>query len=108
MGVIFALIGGGWAIIGIANIINSPLLGGSDVAVTGLLMFNVLLFVLPGLVVFGLGYMMSSSEQKRKQQQTANRDTVQCPYCAEKIKSGAKICRFCNRELPEATATAEN
>ena len=25
--------------------------------------------------------------------------TMQCPHCAETIKAGAKICRFCNREI---------
>lgn len=24
---------------------------------------------------------------------------VKCPYCAETIKKGAKICRFCNHQL---------
>jgi uncharacterized membrane protein YdbT with pleckstrin-like domain len=26
--------------------------------------------------------------------------TRECPYCAELIKARAKICRYCNRELP--------
>ena len=26
-------------------------------------------------------------------------ETRKCPYCAETIKVGARICRFCNREL---------
>jgi len=32
-------------------------------------------------------------------------DSKSCPYCAETIKAAAKICRFCNRELPNAEAT---
>ena len=27
-----------------------------------------------------------------------------CPYCAETIKAGAIICRFCNRDLPKDEA----
>jgi hypothetical protein len=23
-----------------------------------------------------------------------------CPYCAETIKKAARICRFCNRDMP--------
>ncbi len=26
--------------------------------------------------------------------------TKTCPYCAETIKTAAKVCRFCNHELP--------
>lgn len=26
---------------------------------------------------------------------------VQCPFCKEWIFPGAKVCRFCNRELPD-------
>ena len=28
------------------------------------------------------------------------RPTKACPFCAETIKLAAKVCRFCNRELP--------
>ncbi|MBN1917537.1 MAG: PH domain-containing protein [Verrucomicrobia bacterium] len=30
--------------------------------------------------------------------------TKECPFCAEIIKAKARICRFCNRELPEDAA----
>jgi uncharacterized membrane protein YdbT with pleckstrin-like domain len=29
--------------------------------------------------------------------------TRECPFCAELIKARAKICRYCNRELPPVT-----
>lgn len=29
--------------------------------------------------------------------------TKACPFCAERIKQAAKVCRFCGRELPEAS-----
>lgn len=28
-----------------------------------------------------------------------NNDTKECPFCAEKIKLNAKICRFCGRDI---------
>jgi uncharacterized membrane protein YdbT with pleckstrin-like domain len=34
----------------------------------------------------------------------AEGDTTECPFCAERIKAHAKICRFCGRDLPEQAA----
>lgn len=31
-----------------------------------------------------------------------------CPYCAELIKNEAKICRYCNRDLPRPEASDSN
>ena len=30
-------------------------------------------------------------------------DSKLCPYCAETIKKAAVVCRYCNRELKDAT-----
>ncbi len=32
-----------------------------------------------------------------------NGDMMDCPFCAEGIKAKAKICRFCDKEIPEVT-----
>lgn len=34
-------------------------------------------------------------------------DDKQCPFCAERIKAAAVICRFCGRDLPAADAPAK-
>ena len=34
-------------------------------------------------------------------------ETKECPYCAETIKAAAKVCRFCNRNLPTAISQAQ-
>jgi uncharacterized membrane protein YdbT with pleckstrin-like domain len=34
--------------------------------------------------------------------------TRECPFCAEIIKVKAKVCRFCNRELPDVEPEHEN
>lgn len=48
-----------------------------------------------GAIFFGLA---------TKHQMTAdqNSSTTTCPFCAEKIKAEATICRFCQRELPKS------
>lgn len=37
--------------------------------------------------------------EKDKLKSNISSDTIECPFCAERIKKKAKFCRFCNREL---------
>jgi len=60
MGLLLKIIGGIWAIIGIGNIFMSPLFpGGTEAGILALLMYNALLFILPGMGVYALGVVMA-------------------------------------------------
>ena len=99
MAVLLKIIGGGWAILGAANIIMSPSLSsGNETGLVAVLMFNVILFVLPGLVVYGIGAAITKKPEPVKEKALM----MQCPYCAETIKAQAKVCRFCNKDIPES------
>jgi len=63
MGLLLKIIGGIWAIIGVANIFMSPLFpGGTEAGILALLMYNALLFILPGMGVFALGVVMAKKK----------------------------------------------
>ena len=44
--------------------------------------------------------MMQRRAEIEAQQPAEEGDMKECPFCAEKIRAKAVICRFCNRELP--------
>jgi uncharacterized membrane protein YdbT with pleckstrin-like domain len=44
--------------------------------------------------------MMQRRVEMEAQQPADEEDMKECPFCAEKIRAKAVICRFCNRELP--------
>lgn len=55
MGTLLKVVGAIWALIGLGNIIGMSWTESSDGVLTFGLMFNMLLFVIPGLVVYGIG-----------------------------------------------------
>jgi len=56
------------------------------------------LFILPGLLVAGLGYYINA---KRKPDPSSLK---KCPVCAESIKKEARVCRFCGLEFASPPA----
>ena len=44
--------------------------------------------------------MMQRRAEMEAQKPADEEDMKECPFCAEKIRAKAVICRFCNRELP--------
>jgi len=65
MGLLLMVIGYGWAVIGLGNIVMyDNFQTASDAAVGFLFMFNVLLFILPGLVVGAMGQNMRKKQSK--------------------------------------------
>ena len=55
MGTLLKVVGAIWALIGLGNLIGMPWSESSNGVLTFGLMFNMLLFVIPGLVVYGIG-----------------------------------------------------
>jgi hypothetical protein len=67
MGTLLKIVGGSWAIIGIANIALMPWANAGETLLGFGFIFNGLLFILPGLVVYGIGDLI----QRRKRAQSA-------------------------------------
>src|SRR5262249_28590621 len=102
MGLLLKIVGSVWALLGAGNIIGMPWDKGSSLILTFGLIFNMLLFVIPGLVVYGIGAGVSKG---RNIQSGLNK---KCPFCAEVIKQEARFCRYCGRELSPAQTEVSN
>jgi uncharacterized membrane protein len=135
MGILLIVVGVIWALIGAANLIGMPwttLQAASGLLAFGLI-FNMVLFVIPGLVLAGIGRMIEKRKTAReagaapqptvaglaeqwsqgnmtdeeffRRRDTALKPERNCPFCAETIKAEAIVCRFCGRDLPKPEAS---
>jgi|ERR1039458_3816797 hypothetical protein len=76
MPTILMIIGFGWALLGFGNLVGMFSQGvGTGIATLGLLV-NMLLFVLPGLVVGGLGYHMMNRRKAAAEEKAAEQDRI--------------------------------
>lgn len=62
MATLLRWVGGIWAVIGVGNLIGMPWTTAGQGLLTAGLMFNMLLFVVPGLIVYGIGSAISKKQ----------------------------------------------
>jgi hypothetical protein len=67
MRTLLKIVGGGWAALGLANIVASPAATPERQTMFAFVMiFNFVLFILPGLALFGIGAMMKRNQEGGK------------------------------------------
>jgi len=117
MGVFLIVIGLGWAAMGVANIVMG--LQNTGFGTSGFeaewaslnLMVSMGFFILPGLVVAGIGESLRRSAIRRDQQATparpeplTTRNLRKCPFCAELIQVEASLCKHCHSDVEPEVA----
>ena len=60
------------------------------------------------MIIAGVIFVAVGSMQSPSQSSSSIAGTRKCPFCAELVKRGALICRFCQRDLPVEEADQSN
>lgn len=66
MGLLFIIIGVGWALIGVGNFMGTLNAHASDTMIGFSMIFQFILFIFPGLVLMGIGQMMRNKAKKKE------------------------------------------
>ena len=103
MGALLMIAGLIFTAIGVGNLIGMPWTTPNLVTLFGMgPMSSVLVFVLPGLVVAGIGKGISA-KRAREQSSTevaSSQDNKKCAFCSELIEYDAIVCRHCDYDQP--------
>lgn len=102
IGIVLMVVGFGWAILGLVNVIwgigNLTSLGGPALGAAGgviALMINMVIFILPGLVVGGIGTMIHSKHRATDEGRYGRGLLAKCPHCMGYVELQAKACKLC-------------
>ncbi len=111
MGTVLMVIGGLWAVLGLWNLyyVFSESLGivGMEGVQAIALVVNGGELVVPGLILFGVGFLIERTESAGERPSTqalfssSQGPWRKCPFCSELIAADAWGCRHCGKEVPE-------
>lgn len=63
--------------------------------------YGVLALLISPLLAFIVVLALKPNREGIEADAVASGDMRKCPYCAELVKTEAKLCRYCHSELPE-------
>src|SRR4051812_48055789 len=103
IGILLMVVGFGWALLGFANIIfglvNLSRAGGSSAIGAVAIGFNMLLFILPGLVVGGVGTMIWAKQRSTDEGRYDRGLLAKCPQCRGYVEMQARACKHCGTAM---------